>query len=207
MHRFSPLAAATVLGSALCLAGPAQAAPANVSIGEFFYKSGRVQIDPGQAVTWTNKGDVLHTVTSRGGDPERFDSDQLDTGKTFSRTFTKPGRYAYMCTLHPGLMYGVVQVGPDKTPAKLSKLKAKRGKKSVRLSFALSEDAKVKATITRSGKRVKTLSSKTIKQGSGSLTYKPRSLTAGRYKVKLVATDVAGNKAKAVSGSFSVPKK
>lgn len=205
MRRSKPLAVAIPVAAALLFAAPAGAAPANVSIGEFFYKSGRVQINPGETVTWANKGDVLHTVTSASGAPERFDSDQLDSGKTFSRAFAKPGRYSYSCTLHPGLMSGVVQVGPDKTPAKLSKLKAKRGKQSVKLSFRLSEDAKVKATITRSGKRVKTLSSKTLKPGTGSLVYKPKKLAAGRYKVKLVATDVAGNKAKAVSGSFSVP--
>lgn len=206
MTRRKPILVAAVAAGALCLASPAQAAPANVSIGEFSYRAARVQIDPGESVTWTNKGDVAHTVTSRTGSPERFDSDQLDTGATFKRTFASPGRYAYICTLHPGQMSGVVQVGPDTTATKLTKLKAKRSRKSVRLTFRLSEDAKLKATITRSGKRVAVLTSKTLREGAGSLAYKPKKLAAGRYKVKLVATDAAGNKAKAVSGSFSVPR-
>lgn len=200
-----PVAAATA-AAALCLAGPASAAPAGVSIGDFFYKAERVQIDPGDSVTWTNQGNIAHTVTSRSGSPERFGSDTLDAGGIYSRTFAKPGRYSYICTLHPGSMSGVVQVGPDTTRPKVTSVKAKRGKKSVRVSFRLSEDAKVKATITRSGKRIATLASKTLAEGAGSLVYKPKALVAGRYKLALVATDAAGNRSRAVGGSFGVPR-
>lgn len=206
MKRSSPVTAAAVVAGALCLAAPAAAAPAGVSVSEFAYRAARVQIDPGESVTWTNRGDVAHTVTSRVGSPERFGSEQLDAGATFTKTFTRRGRYAYICTLHPGQMSGVVQVGPDTTAARLTRLTFKRGRTSVRLSFRLSEDAKVKATIMRAGKRVAVLASKTLHEGTGSLAYKPKALAAGRYTVKLVATDAAGNRAKAVAGRFSVPR-
>lgn len=62
----------------------------------------------GQVIEWTNIGTVLHTVT--------FDTypsltdDTLQPGATWSVKFTKPGTYAYRCTIHPG-MNGTLIVG------------------------------------------------------------------------------------------------
>ena len=62
-------------------------------------------------VTWTNNDVSIHTVTSSsvpsGASP--FDSGFLDTGATFSYTFTTPGVYEYHCTIHPW-MTGTVTV-------------------------------------------------------------------------------------------------
>lgn len=50
---------------ALVVASPAGGASTeNVRIGDFVYVAKRVRIDPGDTVTWTNRDDILHTVTS-----------------------------------------------------------------------------------------------------------------------------------------------
>ena len=104
-------------------------------------------------------------------------------------------------------MVGVVQVGPDRTAPKLARVKVKRGKKSVKVSFAVSENARVKATFKRGRKTVKTLRTKTLDEDNpGSVTYKAKKLKAGSYSVSLVVTDTPGkNSAKAVKKKFKVP--
>ena len=103
-------------------------------------------------------------------------------------------------------MSGVVQVGPDTVDPVLSRAKPRVGRRSVRVSFRVSEEVKVKATFTRAGKVVKRIRTKQLRQGSRSVTFKPRKLRPGRYRVKLEATDLEGNKAKAVSKRFRVPR-
>jgi plastocyanin len=60
----------------------------------------------GTTVTWTNNDDVPHTVVS--DDKTTFKSRALDTGEKFSYTFTKPGKYAYFCSVHPKMTAEVV---------------------------------------------------------------------------------------------------
>lgn len=71
----------------------------------------QIHINPGDTVTWTNNGQVAHTVTA---DDHKFDSGDIAAGKTYSYTFTEPGTYAYYCALHGGAgglgMAGVVIV-------------------------------------------------------------------------------------------------
>ena len=57
-------------------------------------------------VRWTNDDGFTHTVTSGGN----FDSGNMSPGKTFEWTFTRPGTFNYICTLHPGWMKGSVTV-------------------------------------------------------------------------------------------------
>lgn len=56
-----------------------------------------LHIKVGQTVTWTNNGQIPHTVTA---DDNSFDSGDLQIGQSYSQTFHKPGRYAYYCRLH-----------------------------------------------------------------------------------------------------------
>jgi plastocyanin len=62
----------------------------------------------GEKVTWVNKDDVDHNVTSTGG-PLKFHSSDYGKGDTFTYTPTKAGKVEYTCTLHPG-MDGVLNV-------------------------------------------------------------------------------------------------
>ena len=85
-----------------------------------------IQIKAGQTVTWTNSSErELHTVTAdpalatnakdvklpKGAKP--FDSGYLNPGQTYKHTFTTPGTYQYVCTLHEVQgMIGTVVVKP-----------------------------------------------------------------------------------------------
>ncbi len=95
-----------VLACALfCLA---DAPVRSVGIDNFAFSPAVIEIHAGEAVTWTNRDDIPHTVTSADM-PRAFKSGALDTDGTFSRVFPKPGRFAYFCSLHAH-MQGVVVV-------------------------------------------------------------------------------------------------
>lgn len=71
-----------------------------VAIKNFAFAPGKLVVKVGTTVTWTNQDTDAHTVTSTGsGGPLK--SAALGTGGTFSYTFTKPGTYDYLCTIHP----------------------------------------------------------------------------------------------------------
>ena len=101
--------------TALLLAGPtsapAQMDTARVEIQAHGFSAPTLTVKPGTTVTWTNRDDDAHTVTSVAN---TFRSAGLDTGETFSYTFTRPGTYEYFCSLHP-LMTGKVVVTPERS--------------------------------------------------------------------------------------------
>jgi plastocyanin len=101
------LAALTLLSAAAQAGGGygrhAKPAPAakktlQVKIDNFSFLPAAATVPVGTTVTWTNRDDIPHTVTSTD---KRFASPLLDTDQTFSYTFTAPGTYAYFCGLHP----------------------------------------------------------------------------------------------------------
>ncbi|MDN7026075.1 fasciclin [Methanoculleus sp. FWC-SCC1] len=57
-------------------------------------------VAPGTTVAWTNYDSVSHSVTSMTG---LFDSGALETGESFTYTFTDPGTYAYGCRINQSL--------------------------------------------------------------------------------------------------------
>ena len=94
----------------LALSGllPTQAAGAadiQISIENFTFNPDTVTIPVGSTVTWTNKDDEPHTVTSS---ENVFTSLGLDTDETFSHTFATPGTYTYYCKLHPHMTGTIV---------------------------------------------------------------------------------------------------
>ena len=58
-------------------------------------------------VTWVNNDVAPHTVTATGGS---FNSGNLDSGQSWSFTFTTPGTYTYYCSYHPWMKGTVVVV-------------------------------------------------------------------------------------------------
>ncbi|AKM28908.1 hypothetical protein AB870_00330 [Pandoraea faecigallinarum] len=87
----------------------ASAAQANtVQIENFKFSPAALTVKAGTRVTWTNRDDEPHTVTS-SSTPRAFASGALDTGRSFAFTFDTPGTYPYFCALHPH-MTGVVVV-------------------------------------------------------------------------------------------------
>ena len=69
-----------------------------VSIDNFSFLPKSLIVPAGTMVTWTNRDDIPHTVTSK---EKKFTSQALDTDEQFSFTFTDPGTYAYFCAIHP----------------------------------------------------------------------------------------------------------
>jgi len=198
-----------VLGAvvvALVVAVPtASAATADVRIRDFAFGPTYTRVEPGDSVRWTQIGS-FHTVTSRAGSPERFDSGTLSTGQEFLRAFPVAGRYPYHCTIHPE-MRGVVQVGPDTTAPELTRLKATLGAKSLRVSFRLSEGARVSATIAASSKPRQILRRTKARQlgdGARSLSMAVGELEPGRYRVRVRAIDREDNAGEAAK-AFRIP--
>ena len=64
-----------------------------------------IEIEAGQAVTWTNDDNFTHTVQVDGQEDHK-----VERGESFSITFDKPGTYHYVCTLHSKDMDGEVIV-------------------------------------------------------------------------------------------------
>ena len=75
------------------------------SIGDNFFQPKEIKVKAGTKVTWTNDGQVQHTVTAEN---KSFDSGPVDAGSTFSYTFKKAGTFTYKCTIHAGQTGAVV---------------------------------------------------------------------------------------------------
>jgi plastocyanin len=84
----------------------AQGQPFRASMRNLAYEPARIVIDAGTTVIWRNNDQVEHTVTARDGS---FDSGIIRPGRTWQRTFARPGTYEFICTPHP-FMTGVVVV-------------------------------------------------------------------------------------------------
>jgi plastocyanin len=100
-------ALAVAVLSAACAfpAASAQAADTEVKIDQFTFAPQRITVKAGTTVTWSNDDDVPHTVASS---TKLFKSKTLDTGDTFSFTFTTPGAYQYFCSVHPHMTGAIV---------------------------------------------------------------------------------------------------
>jgi plastocyanin len=199
---------------ALPLVAPASASAADaaVTVGDNFFRPTVTRVLPGDTVTWTWAADSLesHTVTASPGQTIRFESGFKDgAGATFRRTFTERGRFRYFCRVHPIEMKGTVEVGPppfpDTTLPRIGSLRAgpARARRSTRLRFRLSEAAKVKVVVTRSGRTARSFT-RSRGKGRRSIRLSVRRLRRGRYRATLRPTDRAGNRGRAVSTTFRV---
>ncbi len=105
MNRFLPAAVIAVLAIAPALATAAAPAPqtTTIEIRNFMFMT--VTVTAGGKVTWINRDEVPHTVREKN---HLFASAALDTGDSFSYTFTTPGTYEYFCSLHPQMVAKVI---------------------------------------------------------------------------------------------------
>lgn len=76
-----------------------------VSIKNFAFSPATVTVSVGTTVTWTNDDQDAHTVTATD---HTFGSQPMNPGATYHFTFTKPGTYSYLCTIHPFMTATVV---------------------------------------------------------------------------------------------------
>ncbi|MGH8201133.1 MAG: cupredoxin domain-containing protein [Steroidobacteraceae bacterium] len=78
----------------------APAVQSQVMIHNHAFMPDKLTVHRGTTVTWINRDNDAHTVTSSAG-PEKFQSPGLDTGEKFAFIFKKAGTYQYFCSVHP----------------------------------------------------------------------------------------------------------
>jgi plastocyanin len=83
----------------------------DVEVRVFQFRPGRVDVETGGSITWTNRDDIGHTVTSGapGDGAGRFDVTLDGPSATATVRFSEPGVYPYFCRRHPG-MRGEIRV-------------------------------------------------------------------------------------------------
>lgn len=81
-------------------------AAATIAISGFAFGA-PVTVAPGEVVTVVNSDPVPHTVTANDG--RSFDARVGPDGRTFLTAPTRPGSYAFTCTIHP-TMHGTLVV-------------------------------------------------------------------------------------------------
>jgi copper-containing nitrite reductase/plastocyanin len=104
----------------------APVAQGTVGMTDMGFVPAAITVNAGDKVVWKNSSPVIHNVVDdaskalsvvdvklpSGARP--FDSGMLQPGQSYSRVFTEPGIYRYVCTLHEGSgMKGVVIVRPS----------------------------------------------------------------------------------------------
>lgn len=87
---------------------PEAPAPRRVRAGIFRYAyvEDRIVVPAGTTIEWTNRDEVVHTVTA---DDASFNSGAIPPGESWSATFSRPGTYPFHCGPHP-FMKGTVIV-------------------------------------------------------------------------------------------------
>src|SRR5215208_1533103 len=193
----------------LAVVAPAWGATTDVDVKNFAFSPSTITIQPGDSVRWTFSGpDLNHSVTADPGQSESFDSDPGNSsplhapGDQFTHAFIAAGSFTYYCKVH-SYMRGRVNVQapgsgppPDTTAPTVSNLNVKGGtpKRRTRIAFSLSEDATARISFKRKGggKSPKPLTRAGI-AGKNVVRVSRRRVRPGRYALRLVATDAAGN--------------
>lgn len=105
------LAAASTLGG--LPATPVGAQTSEVTI-TWTLEPAELTVGTNSTVTWTNNDGARHRIQSTSG-PGDFDSGNLDSGESFSYTFSSPGTYQYIDARNPDLSnyWGTIVVADD----------------------------------------------------------------------------------------------
>jgi plastocyanin len=186
-----------------------------------------VTINPGETVTWSFAGTSgFHNVQSEGSNwNPPFRNGNADRQlPPASYTFSTEGTYTFVCEVHATTMRGTVTVGSpppppppplseqhwandqqppavldsgtwDETRPRLSGVRASAVRNGARVRFRLSERSRVLVTLRLAGLTVKTARA-TLRAGRRTLTVRDPRLR-GRYRVVVVARDMAGNVSRA----------
>lgn len=183
-----------------------------------------VAVNVGDTVTWTFDGMAqAHNVES--GTPNwTLTSRVALPAPPVPYKFESEGTFRFVCEVHPDTMFGDVVVGVapppvvvlplsqqpfanddaavlpaesnvtfDTSKPGLRSVSAKRvAKGSARVRFKVSEDSDVSVAFKRGGRTVKSA----LASGTGTRSVTVRGLKAGRYTVRVRATDIAGNRSK-----------
>jgi len=101
------LALLTICGVAACSKGDAAvattSAPNTVRVANFAFAPDALTVRVGDTVTWEfHQAGAPHNVVSTSG-PTSFNSGVPQGKGRFAYTFTQPGTYTYVCTVHPNM--------------------------------------------------------------------------------------------------------
>jgi amicyanin len=77
-----------------------------VSIKSFAFEPSTITVVAGTTVTWTNEDGIQHDVFAPS---VGLKSPVLNRNDGYTHTFSKPGAYHYICSIHP-FMHGTVVV-------------------------------------------------------------------------------------------------
>jgi plastocyanin len=85
-------------------AQPAAAAAAthSITVSGYAFSPAALTITAGDTVTWTNRDQAPHDVTTTSS-PVAIHGSTMQKGQSWSYTFTTPGTYAYICSIHPDM--------------------------------------------------------------------------------------------------------
>ena len=106
MPGMSSMQSPPASASATTADSPAPQGGTAVAIADFKFNPATLTVPVGTTVTWTNQDEEPHTLAAKDGS---FHSPGMDTHGTYSFTFTTPGSYDYICSIHP-FMTGTVVV-------------------------------------------------------------------------------------------------
>jgi len=91
---------------ALLAAAPSPPPGAVVHIRDDAFVPASITVRAGDKVTFVNDDDDAHTATADDGS---WDSEGLNQHQAWTHAFTKAGKIAYHCTVHP-MMHGTLVV-------------------------------------------------------------------------------------------------
>jgi plastocyanin len=78
----------------------ATALAARLPMQQYSFQPQTDTIRSGATVTWGNENEAVHTATAADGS---FDSGRMPIGSTFSMSFSTPGVYKYVCSIHAAM--------------------------------------------------------------------------------------------------------
>lgn len=86
---------------------PAMAAVHAVAMAQYAFAPAALTVHVGDTITWTNQDQAPHDVTTTSA-PVPLHSPTLATGQSWTYTFSQPGTYAYICSIHPDMRAQIV---------------------------------------------------------------------------------------------------
>jgi plastocyanin len=86
---------------------PSTSAGPTVKIQNFMFNPSSLTVKPGTKVTFIQEDSVPHNATATGA--LAFHTPTMTQGQKYTVTFTKPGTYNYICTIHQ-YMHGTIVV-------------------------------------------------------------------------------------------------
>jgi len=79
-----------------------------IGIDNFKFAPTPLTVPKGATVTWVNRDDIPHSIVCQ---TLGFHSHPMDTDGNVSLRFDQPGRYEYVCGLHPFMRGAVIVQG------------------------------------------------------------------------------------------------